>query len=113
MPSDEYSYRVLKLLSQNPHLSQRELAKELGISLGKVNYCLKALIEVGLIKAKNFKSSRNKQAYAYLLTPKGIEEKARITLRFLNSKVAEFQALQAEIEDLQREVDGTVESLSK
>ncbi|WP_334078982.1 MarR family EPS-associated transcriptional regulator [Microbulbifer sp. M83] len=113
MPSDEYSYRVLKLLSQNPHLSQRELAKELGISLGKVNYCLKALIEVGLIKAKNFKSSRNKQAYAYLLTPKGIEEKTRITLRFLNSKVAEFQVLQAEIEDLRREVDGTVESLSK
>lgn len=113
MPSDEYSYRVLKLLSQNPHLSQRELANELGISLGKANYCLKALIEVGLIKAKNFKDSRNKLAYAYLLTPKGIEEKAKITLRFLNSKVTEFQALQAEIEDLQREVGGQVESLSK
>ncbi|WP_237055935.1 MarR family EPS-associated transcriptional regulator [Microbulbifer sediminum] len=113
MPSDEYSYRVLKLLSQNPHLSQRDLAKELGISLGKVNYCLKALIEVGLVKAKNFKNSRNKQAYAYLLTPQGIEEKTKITVRFLNSKLAEFQALKSEIETLRKEVGSHVDTVSE
>ena len=77
--SDENRYRLLKLLEENPEISQRQLAKEMGISLGKVNYCLKALIEKGIIKAKRFKKSDNKKAYTYLLTHKGIDDKARIT----------------------------------
>jgi EPS-associated MarR family transcriptional regulator len=104
MLTDEYRYKVLKLLAGNPHLSQRDLARELGISLGKVNYCLQALIEKGMIKASNFKNSQNKQAYAYLLTPKGIEDKTRVTVRFLNCKLAEYKTLQSEIEHLRQEV---------
>lgn len=104
MLTDEYRYKVLKLLDQNPELTQRELARALGISLGKVNYCLKALIEKGMIKAGNFKNSQNKQAYAYLLTPKGLEDKARVTARFLKVKLAEHRALQREIEQLRQEV---------
>ena len=104
MLTDEYRYKVLKLLAENPHLSQRELARELGISLGKVNYCLQALIEKGMVKVGNFKNSQNKYAYAYLLTPKGIEDRAKVTARFLNRKLAEYETLQAEIENLRREV---------
>src|SRR5690554_3859687 len=104
MLTDEYRYKVLKLLAENPNLSQRDLARELGISLGKVNYCIQALIEKGMVKAGNFKSSQNKQAYAYLLTPKGIEDKAKVTARFLNRKLAEYETLQAEIECLREEV---------
>lgn len=104
MLTDEYRYKVLKLLAENPNLSQRDLARELGISLGKVNYCIQALIEKGMVKAGNFKSSQNKQAYAYLLTPKGIEDKARVTARFLNRKLVEYEVLQSEIERLREEV---------
>lgn len=104
MLTDEYRYKVLKLLAGNPHLSQRDLARELGISLGKVNYCLQALIEKGMIKASNFKNSQNKQAYAYLLTPKGFEDKTRVAVRFLNCKLAEYESLQSEIEHLRQEV---------
>lgn len=104
MLTDEYRYKVLKLLAENPHLSQRELARELGISLGKVNYCVQALIEKGMVKASNFKNSQNKPAYAYLLTPKGMEDKAKVTARFLNRKLAEYEALQAEIELLRKEI---------
>jgi|SRR5690606_19036546 len=104
MLTDEYRYKILKLLSNNPHISQRELSRELGISLGKVNYCIHALIEKGIVKASNFKNSQNKQAYAYLLTPKGIEDKAKVTARFLNRKLAEYETLQTEIEVLRREV---------
>jgi EPS-associated MarR family transcriptional regulator len=110
MLTDEYRYKVLKLLARNPHLSQRELARELGISLGKVNYCLKALIDIGMIKANNFKNSQNKQAYAYLLTPKGIEDKAKVAARFLNRKLAEHEALQEEIEVLRQEVMAEMQS---
>ncbi|MGB3610965.1 MAG: MarR family EPS-associated transcriptional regulator [Cellvibrio sp.] len=104
MLTDEYRYKILKLLSNNPHISQRELSRELGISLGKVNYCIHALIEKGIVKASNFKNSQNKHAYAYLLTPKGIEDKAKVTVRFLNRKLAEYEALQNEIEVLRSEV---------
>lgn len=104
MLTDEYRYKVLKLLAENPHMSQRDLARELGISLGKVNYCIQALIEKGMVKVGNFKNSQNKQAYAYLLTPKGIEDRAKVTARFLNRKLAEYEALQTEIENLRREV---------
>lgn|SRR5690606_4310386 len=104
MLTDEYSYKVLKLLAENPLLSQRDLARELGISLGKVNYCIQALIEKGMVKAGNFEDSPKKQAYAYLLTPKGIEDKAKVTARFLNRKLAEYEELQAEIERLRKEI---------
>ena len=104
MLTDEYRYKVLKLLDDNPELTQRQLAKALGISLGKVNFCLKALIEKGMIKAGNFKNSQNKQAYAYLLTPKGVEAKARLAVAFLRAKVTQHQALQREIEQLRQEV---------
>ena len=103
MLTDEYRYKILKLVESKPELSQRELAKELGISLGRVNFCLKALINVGLVKVSNFRNSKRKTAYLYLLTPRGIEEKAAITMRFLKSKTEEYQALEAELEELRRE----------
>jgi len=103
---DETHYQLLKLLEAKPHLSQRELARELGISLGKINYCLAALVEKGWVKARNFRNSRNKLGYAYLLTPRGIEQKAVITVDFLRRKIAEYEALKKEITQLRREVDG-------
>jgi EPS-associated MarR family transcriptional regulator len=103
MLTDEYRYKILKQLEENPEISQRELAKGLGISLGKANFCIQALIERGFVKAKNFRNSQNKKAYIYFLTPKGIEEKASITLQFLKFKMAEYQALKTEIELLQQE----------
>lgn len=104
MLTDEYRYKILKLVESKPEISQRELAKELGISLGKTNFCLKALIEVGLLKVTNFRNSKNKLAYIYLLTPIGIEEKAKITLRFLKSKIKEYEILESEIRILSKEV---------
>lgn len=103
MLNDEYRYKLLKRLEREPEVSQRELAKDLGISLGKVNYCMKALIERGLVKANNFRNSSNRSAYAYYLTPKGLEEKARVTIAFLKHKLAEYEALKCEIDNLQRE----------
>ncbi len=103
MLTDEYRYKILKLVEVKPEISQRELAKNLGISLGKANFCLKALIEKGLLKATNFRNSQNKLAYMYLLTPNGIEEKSSITLRFLKSKMQEYELLQAEISLLVQE----------
>lgn len=102
--TEETHYQVLKILEQNPRVSQRELATELGVSLGKANYCLKALIEKGLVKAKNLKNSPNKRAYLYVLTPRGIEAKARISVGFLRRKLEEYEALKAEIEELRAEV---------
>jgi EPS-associated MarR family transcriptional regulator len=102
---EENHLKVLRLLEVNPQLSQRELAEALGVSLGKTNYCLKALLGKGYIKMQSFKKSQNKLAYAYLLTPTGIAEKAGLTVRFLARKVAEFEALKAEIESLQSETD--------
>lgn len=98
-------YRLLKLLEANPALSQRQLARELGVSLGKVNYCLNALIEKGHVKARNFRNSQNKLAYLYVLTPRGIREKARLTVDYLRIKLKEAEALQAEIKELKREVE--------
>lgn len=103
--TDEHRYKILKLIESNPSISQRELARHLGISLGKVNFCLKALMERGLLKATNFRNNKNKLAYMYLLTPRGIEEKASITMRFLKYKMAEFEALKLEIETLRKEAD--------
>ncbi len=105
MLTDEYRYKILKLLEAQPEISQRELAKNLGVSLGKTNFCLKSLIDIGLIKASNFRNSQNKLAYMYLLTPSGIEAKSAITLRFLKSKMQEYEILQAEIKDLMQEAN--------
>jgi len=102
--SDEVRYRLLKYLADHPEASQREVARELGISLGKVNYCLKALIGKGWIKARNFRNNRHKAAYVYVLTPKGIEEKVAVTRAFLRRKVAEYDLLVKEIETLTAEV---------
>jgi EPS-associated MarR family transcriptional regulator len=102
--NDEVRYRLLKYLADHPEASQRDVARELGISLGKVNYCLKALIEKGWIKARNFRNSRKKSAYVYVLTPKGIEEKIDVTRAFLRRKVAEYDTLVKEIETLTAEV---------
>ena len=102
--SDEYRYKILRLLQEDPQMSQRDLSRALGISLGKVNYCLQALIEKGLIKANNFRNNKNKKAYMYLLTPRGIAEKARVTVRFLQHKMNEYESLQREIETLKRDL---------
>lgn len=99
---DEARYRLLRLLADNPELSQRELARELGTSLGKANYCLKALLDRGYVKAVNFKNSRNKRGYLYQLTPTGIAAKAAATRRFLILKEAEYERLHVEIELLRK-----------
>jgi EPS-associated MarR family transcriptional regulator len=104
MLTDEYRYKIFKLVEANPQISQRELARELGISLGKVNYCIKALAEKGLLKVRNFHNSKKKLAYVYLLTPKGIEEKSSVTARFLKKKLQEYETLQREIELLRIDV---------
>ena len=102
---DDITYELFKNLEEDPHLSQRALSRILGVSLGKVNYCLKALIAKGWIKAKNFEKSPNKTGYAYILTPSGLETKARVTARFLRYKIAEYEKLQIEIETLKQEVE--------
>ena len=103
MLTDEYRYKLLQLLEANPRINQRELASALGISLGKVNFCLNALMEKGLVKAQNFKNNKNKRAYMYYLTPRGFQEKAAVTVRFFQRKLAEYETLQGEIESLRRE----------
>lgn len=105
MLDDSTRYRLLKLLQERPQVSQRELAQELGVSLGKANYCLRALIEKGWVKARNFRNNNNKLGYSYLLTPSGIEAKARATVSFLQRKMDEYERITAEIENLRREVD--------
>lgn len=97
--------KLLRYLEDHPQVSQRELAEHLGVSLGKANYCMKALIEKGLVKARNFKNSDNKRAYLYILTPKGLETKTRITVSFLQHKMQEYEELETEIQELQREVN--------
>jgi EPS-associated MarR family transcriptional regulator len=101
---DETRYRLLRALEANPELSQRELAAELGVSVGKANYCLRALFDKGLVKLGNARRNPDKRAYIYLLTPQGIKEKAAVAHRFLQRKQAEYEALGREIEDLRTEV---------
>ncbi len=103
--SSELQFRVLRLLEVNPHLTQRELSKSLGVSLGGVNYCLNALITKGAVKIENFKNNKNKWVYAYLLTPQGLAEKTALTGAFLKRKIEEYQSLKEEIEALSREVE--------
>ena len=107
---EEMSYRVMQLLQENPDLTQRELAEELGVSVGGVNYCLKALVDKGWVKMKNFAHSKNKFGYVYVLTPHGLSEKAELTSRFLKIKIAEYEMLKHEIEALKAEMS---ESKSK
>ncbi len=114
MLDDETHYKILKLLQEDPHTSQRALADALGVSLGKTNYCLKALMQRGLVKAKNFKNNQNKLAYMYLLTPTGIEEKTKVTVRFLKQKMLEHEALTKEIEKLRKDLtDREISSASE
>ena len=101
---DELRLKVLRALETNPELSQRQLAAELGVSLGGVNYALKALMERGFVKADNFRKSGNKVAYLYVLTPRGVAEKASLATAFLGRKLAEYEALKQEIEALKGEV---------
>lgn len=100
---EDFHFRVLKLLQDNPDLSQRELAQNLGVSNGKLHYCMKALIEKGLVKLGNFAHSKHHLGYVYLLTPAGMAKKASMTSNFLKRKMAEYEALHAEISALQAE----------
>ena len=103
LQEDTY-FRVMRILQENPDLTQRELAEQLGISVGGLNYCLKALMEKGMVKMNNFANSKNKFGYVYVLTPSGIAEKAALTRRFLQRKMGEYEALKLEIEALKSEV---------
>ena len=102
---EDTHFRVLRLLQENPELSQRELAEAAGVSVGGVHYVLSALIDRGLVKLGNFTASEDKRRYAYVLTPKGLAEKAAITRRFLARKMQEYEALKAEIDALTSEVE--------
>jgi EPS-associated MarR family transcriptional regulator len=103
--TDEPHFRVLRVLAEQPDASQRQLAAALGISLGKANYCIQALLQKGWVKATNFAHNRDKGVYRYLLTPQGLEAKARLTACFLKRKLAEYEALEREIAQLRAEVD--------
>lgn len=100
---EEAHLKVLRLLEANPKLSQRELAEALGVSVGKANYCIRALLDRGLLKMQNFRNSRNKMAYMYLLTPAGLTAKTELSARFLKIKMAEYEALRNEIAQLRRD----------
>jgi EPS-associated MarR family transcriptional regulator len=100
---EDTQFRVLRLLEESPHLTQRQMAKELGVSLGKANYCLRALMDKGLVKIQRFSESDNKLQYVYILTPSGLAQKATISARFLQRKMKEYEQLKSEIERLQCE----------
>lgn len=101
----EIRYRLLKILSQESKQTQRDMAKKVGISLGKVNYCLSELAKKGLIKIIRFKSARDKRPYTYILTPRGIEEKAKLTVTFLRRKISEYKEIRRQISELTLEID--------
>ena len=102
---DEIRYHLLKILENEPNISQRSMAKKMGISLGKVNYCLTELAKKGFIKVNRFKSAKNKMPYTYLLTVKGIEEKSKLTLNFLKRKLREYEEIKRQIGELSKEVE--------
>ena len=101
----EIRYRLLKILAEEPKLRQLDLAKMMGISVGNVNYCISELAKKGLIKVKRFKSAKNKVPYTYILTPRGIEEKAILTVRFLKRKIEEYEEIKRQIRVLTQEVE--------
>ena len=105
--NQEIHLKVLRRLEEDPDITQRELAEALGVSLGKANYCLRALIDKGFIKARNFRNAKKKSAYLYKLTPQGIEAKARISVAFLQRKITEYEHLKQEIDQLRNEVNGS------
>ncbi len=107
---EENQFEVLRRLHQTPQVSQRALAKDLGVGLGTINFCFQALVEKGLVKMQNFSQSKNKLRYAYLLTPAGVAEKSKLTAEFLKRKVAEYEALQAEIQTLKAEMNSERDS---
>lgn len=109
---DEITYKLLKTIENDPHLSQREIAQKMGVSLGKTNYCLKALLDKGFIKIRNFYNNKQKKAYIYFLTPNGIEEKAQVTYRFLQRKINEFETIKEEIESLKSETALTKKNIN-
>ena len=100
----EIRYRLFKLLENDPNLTQRQMAEQMGISLGKFNYCLNELVKKGFVKINRFKSSENKAAYMYILTPHGIEEKSRVTIRFLKRKMQEFENIKKQIDEIKEEI---------
>ena len=104
-PTETAHFRVMRLVEQRPEISQREISEELGMALGRVNYILRALSEKRLLKITNFRNSRNKLRYAYVLTPEGIATRSALTARFLRAKLREYNALQAEIEALRRDLN--------
>lgn len=104
---EEIQFEVLRRLHQTPQISQRALAKDLGVGLGTINFCFQALIQKGLVKMQDFSKSKNKLRYAYLLTPAGVAEKSKMTAEFLKRKVAEYEALRAEIETLRAEMNSS------
>lgn len=104
--SDDLRFRVLRVLQNSPELSQREIAGELGVSLGAINYCLRALIDKGQVKVRNFRASDKKLRYAYILTPRGISAKTHLTAGFLKRKLAEYEALKAEIDAIECDFSG-------
>lgn len=110
---EETHLKVLRLLEANPQMNQRDLAAALGVSLGKTNFCLKALLDKGLLKMQNFQSSKSKLAYAYLLTPAGIAKKTALTSRFLKRKTQEYASLKAEIDLLQQETAATIKKTTR
>lgn len=110
--TEEIRYRLLRFLEEKPYASQREIARCLGVSVGQVNYCVRALVEKGLLKIRNFRNSKNKLMYAYHLTPKGIEDKVDVTYSFLRRKMAEYESLSAQIEELKREIRDRSASVS-
>ena len=103
MSKKQNQFQILKSLEQDSCSTQRQLSNNLGVSLGKVNYCIKSLIEKGFIKVNNFRNNKNKIQYSYLLTSKGIEEKAKLTLDFIRIKTQEYDTLKQEIESLKQE----------
>ena len=105
MNNKDIHLNLLRKIEENPKYTQRELSKEMGVSLGKINYCMKKLIEKGSIKLSNFSRNPNKVGYIYLLTPKGIEEKTRLTFEFLKIKIEEYEILKDEIVALQRDAE--------
>ena len=107
---EDTHFRVLRLLQENPEMSQRELAEGVGVSVGGIHYVLNALIEKGLVKLGNFTAAEDKRRYAYILTPKGIAEKTAVTHRFLARKLEEYKALKAEIDALRSEIEDVEKS---
>ena len=105
MNKDQVHFDLLRKFEANPEYTQRELSKEMGVSLGKINYCINKLVEKGLVKLTNFSRNPNKVGYIYLLTPKGIEEKTRLTFRFLNIKIEEYKMLKEEISSLKQDAE--------